>query len=177
MRKFLFAAFAGIASAGLVASPAHAAEDGFYAGAGLGYFQLDLGDGWDAGDTAFKVEGGYNFGRYFAADVEWIDGGSLESEGLQWDLDGWNFSLVGRYPIDQQFDVFAKLGAFMWNADGKSCNYAFCAGNQDGTDFSWGLGAGWNATDHLTVNFEYQGFDLQDANGSELWIVTGLWRF
>jgi OOP family OmpA-OmpF porin len=169
--------YAAVALVGLAASPVHAANDGFYLGGGIGYYQLDLGNGWDTGDTAFKVEGGYNFAKYFAVDIEWIYGGSLKSEGLTWDLDGWNFSGVGRWPLNEQFDVFAKLGAFMWNADGKGCNFAFCATNEDGTDFSWGLGAGWNATDRVTVNFEYQGFDLRDTNGSELWILTGLYRF
>jgi OmpA-OmpF porin, OOP family len=170
--------YAGLAAIGLLASPAFAAEDGFYAEAGIGYFQLDIGGGWDAGDTAFKIGGGYNFLKYFGAEVEWIDFGSPEKYGLSVDITGWNFSGIGRWPVTDQFNLFAKLGVIMWDGDS---SYRFdgtnLRGSGDGTDFSWGLGAGWNFTDHFTLNAEYQGFDFEDTNGSDLWIASAVWRF
>jgi len=168
--KLMHAAVAAIA---LVASPAFAADDGFYVEGGIGYYQLDIGGGWDAGDTAYKLGAGYNFLKYFGAEVEWIDGGSPEKYGETIEISGWNFSAIGRWPVTEQFEVFGKLGALMWDADLRG----FVRGSDDGTDFSWGLGVGWNFTDHFTVNAEYQGFEIADTDASELWIASAVWRF
>lgn len=170
---------AAVAAACLVASPAFAADDGFYLGAGLGYFQLDVGDvneagSWDAGDTAYKIGVGYNFLKYFGVEVEWIDGGSPEDVGVSIDVTGWNASAIGRWPVTEKFDVFAKLGAIMWDAD---LHGPGGHASTDGTDFSWGVGAGWNFTDHFTVNAEYQGFELADTDSSALWSASAVWRF
>jgi len=168
--KLMHVAVAAIA---LVASPAFAADDGFYVEGGIGYYQLDIGGGWDAGDTAYKLGAGYNFMKYFGVEVEWIDGGSPEDFGLSVDISGWNFSAIGRWPVNEKFEVFAKLGALMWDADLRGP----ISGSDDGTDFSWGVGAGWNFTDHFTVNAEYQGFEIEDTDASELWIASAVWRF
>ena len=90
------------------------------------------------------------------------------------DVTGWNFSGIARWPVTDQFDVFAKLGALMWDADFRAYGEH---GSDDGTDFSWGLGAGWNFTDHFRVNAEYQGFEIEDTDASDLWIASAVWRF
>jgi len=174
--KLMHAAVAAIA---LVASPAYAADNGFYVEGGIGYYQLDIGqidfgDSWDAGATAYKLGVGYNFLKYFGVEVEWIDGGSPEDLGVSVDLTGWNASAIGRWPVTDQFNVFAKLGAIMWNADLRGFGEH---DSTDGTDFSWGLGAGWNFTDHFTVNAEYQGFEIADTDSSALWIASAVWHF
>lgn len=169
MKKILLA----VAAACLFATPAFAADDGFYVEGGIGYYQLDIGGGWDAGDTAYKLGAGYNFLKYFGVEVEWIDGGSPEKYGISVDISGWNFSGIGRWPVTDQFDVFAKLGALVWDASA----HGYVRGNGDGTDFSWGVGAGWNFTDHFTVNAEYQGFEIEDTDSSALWIASAVWRF
>jgi OmpA-OmpF porin, OOP family len=89
------------------------------------------------------------------------------------DISGWNFSGIGRWPVTDQFDLFAKLGALAWDASA----HGYARGNGDGTDFSWGVGAGWNFTDHFTVNAEYQGFEIEDTDSSALWIASAVWRF
>ena len=106
--------------------------------------------------------------------MEWIDGGSPDKYGLSVEVTGWNFSGIARWPVTDQFDVFAKLGALMWDADFRAYGEH---GNDDGTHFSWGLGAGWNFTDHFTVNAEYQGFEIEDTDASALWIASAVWRF
>jgi OmpA-OmpF porin, OOP family len=162
-----------VAAIALAASPAFAMDDGFYVEGGIGHYQLDIGGGWDAGDMAYKLGAGYNFAKYFGAEVEWIDGGSPDDHGISVDISGWNFSAIGRWPVDEKFSVFGKLGVLMWDANVRG----FLRGSNDGTDLSWGLGAGWNFTDHFTVNAEYQGFDIADTNASDLWIASAVWRF
>ena len=157
-------------TAGLAAAPAMAADNGFYAGGGIGYYQLDAGGGWDGGDFAWKLLVGYDFMKYFGVEIEYIDGGSPEDFGVSVSSDGWNFSAVGRYPFNESFNVFGKLGAMAWNAD---VGQGF--GSDSGTDFSWGLGAGWNIAEHFELRGEYQGLDV--ADGAEFWTVSGVYRF
>ncbi|MFO1395068.1 MAG: porin family protein [Steroidobacteraceae bacterium] len=157
-------------TAGLAAAPAMSADNGFYAGAGVGYYQLDAGYGWDAGDFAWKIRAGYDFIKYFGIEVEYIDGGSPKDFDVSITTTGWNFSAVGRYPFNDSFNVFAKLGAMTWDAKG---NHGL--GSDNGTDFSWGLGAGWNVGKHFELDAEYQGLDV--ADGAEFWTVSGIYRF
>jgi opacity protein-like surface antigen len=78
--KFIIAT---LATALLAASPAFAADDsGFYVGAGIGEFGLELDHSdlirFDGSDTAFKVLGGYQLMKYFAVELEYIDAGEAE---------------------------------------------------------------------------------------------------
>ena len=157
-------------TAGLAAAPAMAAENGFYAGAGIGYYQLDAGYGWDAGDFSWKLLAGYDFIKYFGVEVEYIDGSAPKAQGFEIESHGWNFSAVGRYPFNDSFNVFGKLGAMAWDANASQGN-----GNDSGTDFSWGVGAGWNVGEHFELRGEYQGLDV--ADGATFWTVSGVYHF
>lgn len=157
-------------TAGLAAAPAMAADNGFYVGAGVGYDQVDAGGGWDGGDFAWKLFVGYDFIKYFGVEIEWIDGGSPKSDGITADISAWNFSAVGRYPFDDSFNVFAKLGAMDWEA-----NPDRGFSDENGTDFSWGVGAGWNVTEHFELRGEYQGADILE--GADIFMLSGAYRF
>jgi opacity protein-like surface antigen len=168
--KFIFAL---LAAAGLVTTPAFAADgSGFYVGAGIGDFGIKLdGESFDANDFGFKVFGGYNFIEYLGVEVEYIDGGSPSDHGISIDMYGFNFSAVGIWPVTEQFDLFAKAGFISWDAK------AHGLGNADGEDFSWGVGAGWDFTDQFGIRGEYQGFEIEDTDSTYLWSASVLWRF
>ena len=128
--------FAMLATAVLMASPAMAAEEsGFYVGAGFGSFGVDVDDlDFSSDDTSFKVLAGYNFMKYFGAELEYIDGGSAEEtynlgEGFKGkiavDVTGFNAALTGRYPIADSFDVFDPEVVFPSIAE-RGCHEALC---------------------------------------------------
>lgn len=113
----------------LVTAPPAAAQ--FYAGGGLGWSDYKAGNASndissgtvDGEDTGFKLFGGYQFNRNFGFELAYLDlgkasytgdlggapvtGGSLENTGF-------NFSVVGTLPLTQNFDLFGKLGAYLW---------------------------------------------------------------
>jgi OOP family OmpA-OmpF porin len=197
MKKFVLAA---ATAAVLAATPAFAADDsGLYIGAGLGNFSLDSqgifnGKDFDGSDIGFKVLGGYKFMEYLAIEVEYIDGGEPddnynvgnESPGrLRGDVGVTGFvgSAVGILPISESFDLFAKAGFIMWDADG---DYKVFNGdttlergsfNGDGTDFAWAVGGTWYIMDELGLRAEYQGFEISDFNSVDFASASVVWHF
>lgn len=165
--------FAIVTAAVLAASPAMAADDGgFYVGAGVGSFSLEI-DGFDDSDTGFKVLGGYGFNDYLGVELEYLDGGTVEEFGLEIDVSGFNASVMGSYPVTEQFDVFAKLGMLFWDVDVSGLG----RGSDSGEDFSWGVGAGYDFTDNLGARIEYQGFEIEDVDTADLISASVVWKF
>lgn len=169
--KFIFAV---LATAVLAASPAIAADGGgFYLGAGVGSFGVDV-DSFSGSDTGFKLLGGYGFNDYFGLELEYLDGGTLEDGGAKIDVTGFNASVMGSWPVTEQFDVFAKLGMLFWDAD---FHVPGDSGSDSGEDFSWGIGAGFDFTDNFGARIEYQGFEIQDTDTADLISASVVWKF
>jgi opacity protein-like surface antigen len=169
MKKILYAVLAGLT---LAATPALAADDGgFYVGAGIGQFGVDVG-GFSGDDTGFKVFGGWMFLPVLGVELEYLDGGTAEDAGFEIDVSGFNTSLRAAYAWDQ-FNVFGKLGMIFWDADfsGKA------GGSDSGEDFSWGVGAGFDFTDNFGAILEYQGFEIEDTDTVDMISASVVWKF
>jgi OOP family OmpA-OmpF porin len=192
--KFILAT---VATAVLAASPAFAADDtGLYMGAGVGNFATNsdlIADGrdFDGSDFGWKIFGGYQFMKWLAAEVEYIDGGEPDdnydsaSEQLKLAIGftGFTGSAVGIWPIGESFNVFGKLGFIYWDADGSIKGrsdgdiFAKESVNGDGTDFAWGVGGTWNFSDTWGVRAEYQGFELDGFDSVDFASASIIWRF
>lgn len=169
--KFIFAM---LATAVLAASPAMAADDGgFYVGAGVGSFGLDIGS-FDGSDTGFKVLGGYGFNEYFGLELEYIDGGTIEESGAKIDVSGFVASVMGSYPLTEQFDVYAKLGMLFWDVD---FSLGGDSGSDSGEDFAWGIGAGYDFTDNFGARLEYQAFKIESDVDGDMISAAVVWKF
>jgi opacity protein-like surface antigen len=195
-----------IAASAFAISPAMADDGGFYVGAGVGQasVEVDIDEGisdFDGSDTGFKVLGGYKFGKYVGLELEYIDGGEADDSWRSEDVTvsrastsfseevrveigftGWNASVLGAFPIGERFDVFAKIGAIMWDAD-FAADYLVDgsvvdseSASDDGTDFSWGVGGSWYFLENFGARIEYQDFDIEDADAT-LISASVLWLF
>ena len=170
MKKLIFAAAAALC----LATPALAADEGGpYVGAGIGSMSVDVG-GFSGDDVAYKVFGGWMFNPYLGAELEYLDGGTAEDRGIEIDVSGFNASLRGAYPFSDQFSVFAKVGMLFWDADVSSFEVS---GSDDGEDFSWGVGLGFDFSDALGVTLEYQGFEIEDTDTVDLISAGLVWKF
>ena len=159
-----------IAASVLAATPAVAQDTGFYVGAGIGDFGIDVG-GFDGSDVGYKVFGGYRFIDYLALEVEYLDGGTVEDRGFEIDVSGFNLSAVGILPLGERFDIFAKLGMIFWDADTNGF------GSDSGEDFSWGVGGGFRFTDQFGMQLEYQGFEIEDTDTVDMISLGASWQF
>ncbi len=173
MRRALLAAIAGALFA---ATPAIAADDGgFYAGASIGQFGVDE-NGFSESDTSFKLFGGWMFNQFIGGDLEYIDGGTVRDGDFGIDSTGFNVSIKGNWPVTEQFDVFAKVGYYFWDADIDVTGNSGQESNESGSDVSWGIGAGLNFTENLGLVAEYQWFTVEEAD-STLWSGGIVWKF
>ncbi len=167
---------AAVATTLLAASPAMAADDGgFYAGASLGIFNVDE-SGFSESDTGYKLFGGWMFNQFVGGEVEYIDGGTVRDGGFGIDSTGINLSAKGNWPVNEQFDVFGKVGYYFWDADIDFTGNSGQEANSSGSDLSWGIGAGYDFTDNLGVVAEWQWFQIEEAD-ADMWSVGVVWKF
>ena len=165
----------------------------------------------DFGESGFawKAFGGYRFTDFLAAEVAWLDFGEpdvslcftenppagVRCESREWDvatsLDGVNIDLVGIWPIGERWELFAKLGLFIWDAESRGTQRAGgVAGlppggcppfrpptpgcqvkvEDDGADLSAGFGAATQVSERISVRGEFQWFDVGAFD--TVWTVT-----
>jgi hypothetical protein len=110
----------------LVASPAFADDDtGPYAGVSANWLSADQRDvndvEFDDSDTAFGAKVGYMFTDRFGIEGGYMDLGNYETEGnvldLHIDAEGWYGAGVVNFPVADRWDLYGKLGLFVFDSD------------------------------------------------------------
>jgi hypothetical protein len=134
---------------------AFAADEGFYIGANVGQSRTDAFELSTNTLTAFSVIGGYQFTKSMAAELLWSDFGSAKlANGTSARIDGYAAKLVGIYPFDDTWSVFAKLGYAHAKMEGN------VGTSKD--DVTYGAGGQYNMNRNWGVNLNY-----------DIYIVTG----
>ena len=198
MKKALLAVTLGLGAA-LASLPAAAqlSMSGFYVGAGVGQAKAKdfCGggpfDSCDDKDTAWKIFGGYQFTRNFAAEFGYARLGKFNASlaGLTDDskVTAWEASALGAWPILPQLSVFGRLGLYRATVK-ETTNFAGDF-DHDNNDWTFGLGLQYDITRNLGVRGEWQryrkigGGDVAFGAGvgekSDLDVVgvSALWRF
>ncbi len=152
----------------LVVISTAASAAGGYVGLSVGQTDPDR-DGFDDG-TSVAITGGFKVNDNFAVEASYIDlGDSSDDIDPIWTIeaDGINFSAVGIIPINESVDLFAKAGLFMWDATIEEAGYGEFA-TDDGTDISLGFGAAANLAKNFGLVFEYQMFELDEDDASNI---------
>ena len=153
-----------------------AEEAGVFLGFTIG--QMDSPDD----RLAWKFLGGYHFDEYFSAELAYVDARKvpIEIAGVtlaNFDLSGFTFAGVYRYPVTSQFNIFAKGGGFIWSAELELTSTArqIAAGRgrtprnieDDGTSYFVGAGAEFEVIENLSLRAEWERLDM-DADGGGL---------
>ena len=185
---------AALLLSGLAAAAAAQAdeESGFYAGAGVGVFDVRIDDfddidatidDYDSDDTAWKVFGGWRMTKYFAAEVAYVNLGSPDDEilpdlTLTTETDGFAPYLVGTFPIGDWFELFAKAGYYWYETEVQIDTPIGSASESDSdSTFTWTAGMGINFFEHINVRLEYEQFDIDQVDDAEALWLTGAYRF
>jgi hypothetical protein len=182
----------------LVALPASVRADqgdlpfrtkGFYLGAGLGISQVEMNAGpvmIDSGDTAIKVFVGYRLpysprGINIALEGAYMDLGNAQDTVLDSTIslkvDGFDLSALAYFPITRRWDMFAKTGAYFWDADlnGWAPGAPGFTDSDSGTDLALGFGAAFNTGTALGLRLEVNRLSLLD--GAWVGLVSGFYQF
>lgn len=161
----------------VLASAAAAAQDkGFYAGGAIGQTKAkDFCDGLggtgiscDDTDQAWKVFGGYQFTRNFAAEFGYIDAGSVTASfgTLREEIEATAFELVGVgiLPVVDKFSVYGKLGLYRAEIEDRT-NFGFSA-DETNTDITFGFGVRYDFGGRFAVRAQWQRY--QDVGGGDI---------
>ncbi len=138
-----------------------------YIGVGAGITTMDLCDDFtgltacDDEDTGLKLFGGYKFNPNFAVEGAWVDLGEISVTGpggtATAETDGFQIAGVGTIPINPQFGIFGKVGAYMWDGQGGGVAASV---SDDGTDIMFGAGVSWSLTNNFGLRAEWERFDI-----------------
>jgi OOP family OmpA-OmpF porin len=168
-----------------VAQSTGAQSMGPYLGGSFGMTSVDVCDDLgflgltecDDSDTGFKVFGGYRINDNFAAEVGFVDLGEVTVSGpggsASVETDGFQFAGLGVIPLNSQFELFAKLGLFMWDV---SASGPTGSASDDGNDLMFGAGAAWNFTEQVAARIEWERFDV-DGDDVDFWSLGVQFNF
>ena len=192
MKHVLPAAFAVAALAAASAAQAQDNERGFYAGAGVGMFDVEIDDfddvddtidRYDSDDTAYKVFAGWRANPYLALELAYVNLGSPDDEiipdtNLTIETDGFAPYVVGTLPIGDWFELFAKVGYYWYDVTARvSTPIGSVSEDDSDSTFTWSAGAGLNIFEHVNVRLEYEQFDFDQADDAKALWLTGAFRF
>jgi|SRR5688500_7382686 OOP family OmpA-OmpF porin len=124
---------------------ARSADTGWYAGLSIG--QSDV-DGADENDTAFRILGGYQINKMFAAELGYsnlFDKSGVEVTAIE--LVG-----VGSWPLANQLSVYGKLG--MHRAEVEVAG----GGSDTETDLTYGIGLRYDFARNMGARLEWQNY-------------------
>ncbi|MGH8660556.1 MAG: outer membrane beta-barrel protein [Burkholderiales bacterium] len=148
----------------------------WFAGVGIGYLKTDdacpataaPGGTCEDKDTTWKIFGGYQFSSYFGYEVGLADLGErpasfsgLGAASARFRI--FELLLVGTLPVSREFAVYAKAGAFGWDADYTFAPGVAASADANGTDFTFGIGVTYRLTRNAALRLEWQRYrDIGD---------------
>ncbi len=165
-------------------------EKGFYAGVGVGQFNVQADDiddigpivsEFDSESTSLKIFGGWRFNRFLAAEVDYIDFGSLDEDiagsTVDLELSGLAPYLTGTLTLGP-VELFARLGYLFYDLEVDLEDGDFNAEEGSDEDLVYGFGAGIVLFDHLQTRLEYEIVDVSETldDADALWL-SAAWRF
>jgi OOP family OmpA-OmpF porin len=170
--KSLLIGLTGIAV--LIAAPAALSQaSGFYAGGSVGQSKAKdtncvAGLSCDDTDTAWKIFGGYQINRNFAAELGYTNLGKFESSGLgisaSVEAKALELVGVGLFPLADRLSVYGKLGGYHAKSEGRS-NIGVSA-DKTNTGLTFGLGAQYDILPTVGLRAEWQRY--HDVGGGDI---------
>lgn len=148
---------------------------------GLGYGQTNISDHGSRHGVSYYGALGYQFARYFAAQVTALTFPNVGGFSKQHHAFGLN--LKAKLPATAFLDVFAKLGAGFthshFNQSATINNHNVEANNSyTNAAILWGLGIDYHMAPHMGLMGQLIGFTGNDRNPSRYALIVGLsYRF
>jgi opacity protein-like surface antigen len=162
-------------------------ESGFYVGAGVGRFNVEIDDvgdvtdtvgSFDSDDTTFKAFAGWRFNPYVAVELDYLDLGNpedtIDGRRVNADVNGFAPYLVGTLPVGP-VELFAKAGYLFY--DVKVDVDDLTVTDDDDQDFVYGGGIGLTFFERLNTRLEYEVIDIGEVDDANALWLSAAWRF
>lgn len=138
----------------ILSAPAMAAGEGFYVGFDLGQSSTDTLPLSTKTGTAWSILAGYRFTKYVAAEVQYNDlGKPTVTGGPSFKISGYSAAVLGMLPINEQWEVMAKLGYASTKLDTPFGNTK--------SDFMYGIGAQYNVSANWSGRLLYDQYTVE----------------
>ncbi|GGO78192.1 hypothetical protein GCM10011348_09520 [Marinobacterium nitratireducens] len=119
----------------------------------------------DDSDKSYRIYFGYAFNDYVAVEGAFTNMGKPSadfevgpfSEGVSFETEGYELSLVGTIPLNYGFGIYGRVGAFNWETDIEYLDQHEVA---DGTDVVYGLGLTYALNANWDVRAEYAHYEI-----------------
>lgn len=165
-----FAALGTLVMWPFAATAAVPEQSGIYLGGGIGYDRIEgedftgSGDDLDDSRVAYKGLAGFRLNRMLAIEGQYIDFGTAEDGDNRVSADGWTAGAVLTVPMFEYVNPYAKAGVLFWDSDSRFPGGVPPSRSDDGSDFTYGVGARFSMTDNLGLRLEYERFEMNDID-------------
>jgi len=206
--KYAIPAAAAVAlalTAGTASAQSEDNDSGFYVGAGVGQFNVQIDDidqtdeaisKLDDSDNSWKAFIGWRLNRYISAELAYIDFGSVRgtfgsapssttasgsSGNYDVSVSGFAPYVIGTIPLGP-VELFGKVGYYFYDTktsfnldDPLSHDIADSSTNEE--DFVYGAGLGVTFLQHLNARLEYEKIDAKNIDDADALWLSASWRF
>jgi len=170
-------AVAVAASAFALPAVAQVNTGSMYVGASIGRADVKVPD---ESDTAWRILGGYQINRNFAAEIGFHHLGEVDQAAGTRRTHVFELVGLGAYPVANNFSIYGKLGAYYGRSEFRSST----AGDGDDTNggLTYGFGTQYDFMPQAGVRLEWQRYDNvggDRAGKTDIDVINvGLiWRF
>lgn len=142
-----------------------------YVDLGVGRSEFSLSNGLggfnaDKRDNAYSLRAGSYVNNVFGMEVGYTDFGNINRGGGSTKANGLNLSLIGKFPLSEQFNILGKLGTTYSRTEVSAAALSGLAtGKEDGFKVSYGLGVEFNFTPQWSAVMQYEEHKMKFVGG------------
>lgn len=142
-----------------------------YIDLGVGRSEFSLSNGFggfssDKRDTAYSVRAGSYVNNVFGMEAGYTDFGNINRGGGSTKANGLNLSLIGKFPLSEQFNILGKVGTTYSRTEVSAAPASLLAtGEESGFELSYGLGVEFNFTPQWSAVMQYEEHKMKFAGG------------
>jgi opacity protein-like surface antigen len=138
-------------------------------GVGRSDFSLNNGSGGfssDKTDTAYSLRAGSYVNNTFGLEAGYTDFGNINRAGGSTKANGLNLSLIGKFPLSEQFNILGKVGTTYSRTEVSAVpGTGVVPGSESGFELSYGLGVEFNFTPQWSAVLQYEEHKMKFAGG------------
>jgi OOP family OmpA-OmpF porin len=147
----MFKKIAAAAVLATLAASSFAATPGIYAGVDVGSTKIDDSD--FGRESSFGAFVGYDLNPNIAIEAGYRRLGAWKMQGASVDLDQAALSVIGKVPLNNQFNIYARLG---YNRLDASAHISNVSASESTSKVLYGLGLGYNFSSNIAGRLEVQ---------------------
>lgn len=140
-----------------------------YVGLTAGTSDYSLDNGFnrfssDLKDNAYGIQIGAYANNNFGLELGYTDFGTISRGGGSTNADGFNISVIGKFPLTPAFNLLGKIGTTYSRTDVSAvAGSGVVSGSEDGFGLSYGLGVEYTFTPQWSAALQYDSHDMTFA--------------